>query len=338
MRPPSAKIVFVGGDSADSSSPSGGLAVALKSRGFNSCLVGISDALDTRRWLSICRGAAAIVLVAYDGPNELILRQLALATAVGGVPVVRWWVGTDVLRCISEPDLTRLASVLSGFSQCNVSVAPHLAAELKAIGISSQVIPSLSEFDPKLVPHPEAVLPRGVLAYLPTKRRDFYGARAVEAAIRAHPNTTFFVLADEDHTLAHYENVASLGWVSDMEQIWPRVGCVLRMTEHDGLPRMVLDALARGRYAIYRWPLAGCWQASNNIDVERLIARFQRVDTPNFEGVEIARQLATPAPSESFAQLLGGARRELRLVARLYALWSAARITIRWKLARVAGR
>ena len=291
------------------------------------------EVLDTARWLTTCRTATAIIVVAYDGPNEVLLRQLCLATAIARVPVVRWWVGTDVLRCITDPTMTRLARVLSRLSVYNVSVAPHLAGELKAIGILSEVIPSLSVFDPKLAPPPGAVLPRVVLTYLPTKRRRFYGAAAVEAAIKAHPNMDFIVLADEDHTLAHYKNVISMGWISDMDKIWPKVGCVLRMTEHDGLPRMVLDALARGKYAIYRWPLAGCWQAINDTDVGRLIERFQHVNTPNLAGLETARRLSTPDPSESFALLVKSARRKLRFAGRLFALWSAARITIRWMLA-----
>ena len=40
-------------------------------------------------------------------------------------------------------------------------------------------------------------------------------------------------------------------------------GCILRVTQHDGLPRMLIEGLLRGMYAIYAWPLAGMLAGQN---------------------------------------------------------------------------
>ena len=52
---------------------------------------------------------------------------------------------------------------------------------------------------------------------------------------------------------------------------------MLRLTEHDGMPRMVLDCLLRGKYVIFAWPCPGCWLARNEEEVQQRIDEFRRV-------------------------------------------------------------
>lgn len=311
-----ARVLLLAGEAAERSAPMVSLARALDERGVRATL--FDDASSVSDWVATVRRHDVLVFTHYGAAHLFLHRQLHLA-ALAGCAVLRWWVGTDVLLARENPQAAR---ALDAAVDLNVAVAPHLVAELAEIGMAARCVPSVCHLpsDP-----PPAEVPRGVLAYLPTLRREFYGADAVARAATDNPDLPFIVVGDEGHALAHLPNVDSLGWV-DMEAVWPRVGCVLRMTEHDGLPRLILEALARGRYAIYRWPLEGCWQAETAAEVQRGLDRFRRVTGANVAGRASALGIAKDAPVQWQAVVSGPYRPR-----RLPALLRLARCQIAFK-------
>ncbi len=112
-----------------------------------------------------------------------------------------------------------------------------------------------------------------------------------------------------------------------MEEIWPDIGVVLRVTEHDGLPRMVLDGLLRGRYAIYAWPLAGCWPGHDEDSVQAALEQFRQTIDFNDVGRQAVRELLTPSPVVQFVKAIEGAVRERMWLCRATAAYLACRIT-----------
>lgn len=298
------RVLLLSGEAAERSAPVVTLATALETQGVEAVLPDTD--CGGARWLRQCRRADALVLTQYGAAHPFLLRQLHLAS-LAGCRVIRWWVGTDVLLALDDPAAARR---LDAAVDLNVAVAPHLVDELSTIGIGARHVPSVYDLTAVDDPLPDA-LPPGVLAYLPTRRHAFYGMAAVEAAARASPDLPFVVVGDEAHALAHLPNVDSLGWVGDMAEVWPRIGCVLRITEHDGLPRMILEALARGRHVIYAWPLEGCRLARSAPEVQAALAEIRRLG-PNTAGREAARRLAADAPAE-WAALTTAPRRRPRL-------------------------
>lgn len=249
---------------------------------------------DTRAWAGLVRRNDALVHVRYDDADAFLRRQFHLAQVFGCI-VVRWWVGTDVHHCLQASEHARAARALDAAVDVNLAVAPHLVEELAGIGIRAVHSPSVCDLTAAEQASSPEPLPSAVLVYLPGDRRAFYGEAMVVAAIEANPDLSFIIVSDETHTLARFPNVRSLGWVEDMESVWPQVGAVLRMTEHDGLPRIVLEALARGRYVIYAWPLPGCWHAGSAADMHLHLDCFKRATGPNAAGPEAARALAEDA-------------------------------------------
>ncbi len=65
-----------------------------------------------------------------------------------------------------------------------------------------------------------------------------------------------------------------------MKPVYDRVGCLLRVTAHDGLPRMIIEALLLGKYVIY----------SHHLD------RFRRAASPNTGGITAISAFFTPRP------------------------------------------
>lgn len=288
------------------SAPTLTLAKALTSLGRSVRFV-TAEELRRREWLRVLRSAEAIVVVSYHAIEPYLLSQLATAVALD-VPIIRWWVGTDVLNVITGENVRRSAARLDGIVSANVAVAPHLVDELASVGIRAQLVPSL--LDPDLAASEIAHWddePRPVLTYMPGTRKDFFGIEVIERVIAENRDLRFIVIADHTHALAHYPNVESLGWVPDMSEVYSRAGCILRITAHDGLPRMLMEGMLRGMYAIYSWPLAGCWEARTPEEINDALVRYRAMRTPNEAGRAAVRELLSARPDRKMSSVIADA-------------------------------
>ncbi|GAA3974002.1 hypothetical protein GCM10022278_33850 [Allohahella marinimesophila] len=287
-KPVALKRVFVSPGHNDPSEPINGLARELRSLGVKVYPADLSMTDDPYQWLNYALRSQILVFNRYDnGDGRYLQRQLYRAKLLG-CSAVRWWVGTDVLNCLESQHTMQVAREVDAAVDLNIAVSPHLVTELRDIGIEAEYVPSFCDFSalPDNAPSP---LPKGVLTYLPTHRRAFYGEAVLIAAIEANPDLEFLVIADESHALAHYPNVTSLGWIDDLRDIWSRVGLLLRVTEHDGMPRMVLEALARSRYVIYSEVFEGCWFAKSTEQVLEHLDNFKALGDPNLHGPSIVK-------------------------------------------------
>jgi hypothetical protein len=282
------------------------LAKALRHLGRAVRLIAV-DKLGRREWIRVLRSAEAVVLLHYQSIDAYLLSQLATAVALD-VPIVRWWVGTDVLNVITRDDVRRSAAQFDRIVSTNVAVAPHLVEELASVGIRAQFVPSVLDPDlvePEIPTWGDAIRP--VVTYLPSTRKEFYGHEVVEQVIAANPDLQFIILADETHGLSGHPNVESLGWVPDMSAVYRRAGCILRITAHDGLPRMLMEGLLRGMYAIYSWPLEGCWEARTPQEIQIALARYRAMTVPNSAGRAAMLELRNSRPDRQMSGAIADA-------------------------------
>jgi hypothetical protein len=263
-----------------------------------------ANALPRAAWIRLLRSAKAVLLLSYGEVTGYVLSQLATAVAMG-VPVVRWWVGTDVLNVITREDLQRNAARVDRIISTNVAAAPHLVDELGTVGVRAQYVPSVIDADITGIPVMEWTgETRPVLVYMPESRKDFFGIDVIEPVIAANPDLEFLVVADDSHSLAIYPNVESFGWVSNMQHLYERAGCILRITAHDGLPRMLIESLVRGAYAIYSWPLHGCWEAHTSEEVNQALVDYRAAREPNLEGRRAMLQMLRERPDLQMSNVL----------------------------------
>lgn len=267
-----------------------------------------ANALPRPQWIRLLRSAKSILFVSYAKVPAYLLSQLATAVAMD-VPIIRWWVGTDVLNVVSQEGLRRNAHRLDRIVSANIAVAPHLVDELATAGFEARFVPSVvdeSISDIRVVEWSDT--PRPVLVYLPGNRKSFYGVEIIEPVIASSQDLRFIVVGDETHSLAVYPNVESLGWVPDMRSLYERAGCVLRITAHDGIPRMLIESMLRGLYAIYSWDLPGTWRALSSDDVLIALSRYRAMTTENAEGIEAMRAMQRDRPDVQMAEILSHAK------------------------------
>jgi hypothetical protein len=326
--------VLIIGEEPQRSAPVRTLAEALRFHGVGVRFSHGVECVSTRAWVNEVLRADCVVCVTYHG-FDFLVRQIALAAALGR-PVVRWWVGTDVLLCLEEPAVRSLAERLDRCVALNIAVAPHLVEELASVGIQARFVPSVLE--PRYIPD-SSVSPtrsREILVYMPTGRGEFYREETIRQVIARNPDHKFVVVGDERHRFGQFANVRSLGWVEDMRPVLDQVGALLRITQHDGLPRMVLESLLRSHFVIYSWPLAGCWEARTAEEVQAALTRLRAAPAQNHEGREAALELLRPDPAVVFRDLLKRVCRRPPLHKRLSGGMLAGRqmVAARWQWVR----
>jgi hypothetical protein len=229
------------------------------------------------RWLSLWRSDLIYLIGGDLRPNRFYHFALFLKKKV-----VFHWVGSDIL------DMKAWRVQGHQFSPVLVNQVVHWAEvnwtanELKELGLTSQIVPLTPASFPKEVRElPDKFV---VLVYLPTGKAEFYGESTIVMLARNFPNMVFLAAAAKS-TKSNPEwppNLISVGWVDNMAELYGEVVLMIRLTKHDGLSFMVLEALAHGRHVIWGYPFPGVYQTDGNID--RLVPFIEKLYQKHSEG------------------------------------------------------
>jgi hypothetical protein len=179
-------------------------------------------------------------------------------------PIVIHWVGRDVDFALEEFRAGRASPRLIARAT-HLADAPWLVDELAETGIRAEYVPLPVPGMPQGEPPP---LPQTfrVLLYYPVHPldREVYDYPAMFALAREFPRAAFRLIPSPPETLPEPPppNVEATGWVTDMDAVYRETTVYVRLTSHDGTSFMAIEALARGRYVVWTFPLAGAIQAS----------------------------------------------------------------------------
>jgi glycosyltransferase involved in cell wall biosynthesis len=205
---------------------------------------------------ALARLTHADILIRVGGP--LPHSSLMALARLRGIPVVIIWAGTDVLTLLRNP------SLLNESQKCGVvhlAVAPWLVDELSTAGIRARYLPiiGVEETDSP----PKSRCQPYILTYLPEPRREFYGRDFVYEVARGLPNMRFLAVGAGEQDAGAPPNVRYLGWRGSLNDLYDQSFAILRVPEHDGMSLVVLEALARGKFVIWKYPLPGVNTVSN---------------------------------------------------------------------------
>jgi hypothetical protein len=190
-------------------------------------------------------------LVYQVGGGPIIYPRILAACRALGKPVIKHWVGTDVLRSV----LPHVQRQYQRNAVHHWAVTPWLAAELQGNGIDASVMPLSALQNTVLQPLPPP--PLTVLCYAPAQKFKFYRGPLVLSLAQSLPDVRFLVVANDGKDISPQPNVEFLGYCSDMAPVYARTHVLLRFVEHDGLSYMVLEALEAGRQVIWNCSMPG---------------------------------------------------------------------------------
>ena len=219
-----------------------------------------------------------------------------------GKGTVCHWAGTDVLLVLHNP-LHRwwFRAIINRCIDRHLVVSKNLGEELATLGVKTQHIPFTALMvQGNVQPLPEQFT---VLAYLPAKRGYFYGAPIVYKIAERNPQWKVYIVGRGSTPQGKaLPNVSELGTGVDMSKVYPKVSALVRPTVHDGLPRMVLEALSRGRYVVFSRPFPRCLTGKSLEEVEQGLRELAKRDEPNWAGAAYVRETYT---EDHIASLLG---------------------------------
>ncbi|HCW76559.1 MAG TPA: hypothetical protein DHU63_08475 [Candidatus Marinimicrobia bacterium] len=164
-----------------------------------------------------------------------------------------YFVGSDVLRLQTR----KLADRLNWLGTLRVAhkvdaVADWLVEELRPFHIRAGTDTIfVRSFNNPVFPMPEKFT---VLIYLPPQRPEFFHASVMQELVHANPDIQFIIMGSG--TGFDYPNATVYPIVYDrqMADYYRQTSVLIRMTHHDGLSNMVLEALSYGRQVIWNYP------------------------------------------------------------------------------------
>lgn len=239
-----------------------------------------------RRWWTLFR-TDVIYLIGGDlRPN----RYYGIAL-LWRKKIIMHWVGSDILEMkkIKENGGFLFPPFIKQITHW--AEVDWTAAELAGLGVSARVVPLTPAGYPENVKDLPAKFV--ALSYLPPGKEDFYGAPWVMRLAADFPEIVFLIAAasPQDKKDQWPENMIPIGWVNDMSELYGEITVLIRLTQHDGLSFMVLEALAQARHVIWSYPLPGAGRARDYQElreqIETLYQEFQDGKlVPNWRGRE----------------------------------------------------
>jgi hypothetical protein len=172
-------------------------------------------------------------------------------------------VGTDVVFARDEYFAGRSSERLIR-QAIHLADAPWLVDELAELGIEADYaplpVPSLCTGEPP--PLPETFR---VLLYYPIDPidREVFDWETMVGLAKDLPAVEFRLVPSPPETLPAPPpaNLRASGWVRDMDALYRDISVYVRLTAHDGTSFMAIEALSRGRYVIWTFPMTGAIQA-----------------------------------------------------------------------------
>ena len=244
-----------------------------------------------RQWLADPDPWRCDVLHVLGWPT---LWNLWLAARWRRVPVVYHWLGTDVSSFRASPRRSRVAGpALGRLIAVHLADSPTLVAELARLGIRARhETVGLRSFEGLTIP-PMPAKPCA-LAMLRPDKFDFYGGREVLEMARLAPEIHWLIVAHDGTGQPKMSNVEYLGDLDSLDDVYERVGVLVRLTKHDGISQMVLEALARGRHVVWSYPMPHCRRAATAEDALTETRAALADGRPNAEGAAYVRSTFDP--------------------------------------------
>lgn len=271
---------------------------------------------DPRRWAALIPAVLRADVIYLVSSRVDRFSPQAILMRLRRRPTVIHWVGTDVLIALDEHALGRASKAVARRAVHWVD-APWLADELATMGITAEhvqlPVEGLSQDAPPLPPR------FTVLLYLPVDSfdREVFDMETLLRLPAGFPEARFILIPSPAASLPGPlpPNVETPGWVADMDALWREVTVQVRLTSHDGTSFMVLEALSRGRYSIWTYPVDGGIAARGYDAVHAALVRLEREHAAgrlglNQPGMAFAR--ATFDPARAAREL----DRRLRAIAR----------------------
>jgi glycosyltransferase involved in cell wall biosynthesis len=225
-----------------------------------------------------------LIMKSFGAYSPGYFRLFAVAKALGKRVAV-YWIGSDVLHAtLARRSWARRTQRLVDM---NLTVTDALRDEMQQLGIRAYVVPIVSDLSSiRVEPLPDRLV---VLCYLPPNEHLFYSSEVMRELALCIPDIPFLVVGGWQGGPSP-PNMECLGFVTNMAAVYRRSSVLVRLTPHDGLPKMLLEALAYGRQVIWSHPFPHCRLARNLPEVLQALLDVKTSPVLNHAGATYVRE------------------------------------------------
>ncbi len=201
-----------------------------------------------------------IVHIIFPVLSPFAVRVIAILKKLNK-KILRHWIGSDVMAMSHNPAKKKLMVEAGSYTDANITQSTELQHELQALGVQSKIVRIITDD----VTYHEVPMPQTftVLCYLPKGKENFYGYETLVQLAKDFPDISFLVSSHDGDGLTHLPNITYLGRVDSADDLLNRASCLLRIVEHDGLSKMIIEALGKGRQVIWIYKFPFCHTATN---------------------------------------------------------------------------
>lgn len=188
--------------------------------------------------------------------------------------IIVHWIGADSWLALNSFTSRAYTKILKNKVNLHIAIEEELAKRLESIGIDHIIHPLPVATHYKLEPIPKEIK---VLIYLPDETEYYwkrFNGEIIKKIVKEFPQIKFVIIRNSGKYFSE-ENVECHKWINDMESLYKKVIAVVRISEHDGFPGIIVEALSMGRHFIYSQKFPFCKTATNfeelKIDLDEII-------------------------------------------------------------------
>jgi hypothetical protein len=185
------------------------------------------------------------------------------------------YVGSDVTDSIKDFQMGRYSKELM-LTANYAANAPWLVEELMSIGIAAKFISTYVEEDPS---NPSVKRNFSVLTYLGHGKEDFYGLDYVLYTAEKFPNLNINVIGtNNNHLFNRFKNIKSHGWLhrDRLLELLNENRVMLRITHHDGLAHLVVDAMLCKNWVVRSNKCIGAINIGNKEEITAILLNLEK--------------------------------------------------------------
>lgn len=203
--------------------------------------------------------------------------------------LVLQWMGTDALLAMDRFENGTIKRDYIDYAS-NFVDSSWLKDEVESVGVkteflyfkSTEVVPAISKYNGL-----------SAISYIAQNRQEFYGIKRVVSLAHQFPEIPFYIYGMDQAEIEIPSNIILKGWVPvhEFQAALRESPIFLRLTDHDGFPVSVIEALGFGAEVLMSLPSELTYLASTEKEaihtMHQAIEKVKMSDfTPNFDTIE----------------------------------------------------
>lgn len=202
--------------------------------------------------------------------------------------IVTHWIGTDAFLATRRFKFKLCAQTCNLLTDKQLVVSSNLKDEIESIGIKeSEVIPILPKFISGKISTIQQKNSRfTILTYIIPNDFAFYGGNEILELAEIYPDMEFWILSGDYSGKTSLKNVKFLGFIppDEMNFIYEKCHVLIRYVMHDGMPKMLIEALQKGLQVIYSFPFPFTHHCTSFEEIKKKLYEIKENYLINYEG------------------------------------------------------